>query len=280
MPLHGHRCVMNKKMIESAMSRLANTMRIYGETFLRYKSLVAIDPEEAINNVDRAWESKLEAFHTLYDVTQEQIDFFDRPDTALLIYLRNALHHRNHELFQSLNSTIWLCGEPGRLAGAAYLLANHPPEGGGSSHMHHFVKLEDIYSRLDPRRNAPQLDRNKKVQKQFRFIEEGLSLEDIWAQASSERFPKHQVYLDLMPIYISAISSTLKRLKALNYSFNGFDAQTYEKCFTEELGTNLSRLKFRGLRMSALQYLMGPSHTINEAAIPYDDSGKMKHSGF
>lgn len=271
---------MNKDTVEGAMSRLANTMRIYIETFLRYKGLVAIDKEEAINNMDRAWESKLEAFHTLYDVTQGEIDYFDRPDTAFLIFLRNALHHRNHSLFQSLNSTLWLCDEPERLAGAAYLLANHPPKGGGPSRMHHFIKLEDIYSRLDPRRNAPELDRMKKVQSQFRFIEEGLSFEKIWAQADSERYPNHQVYLDLMPVFISAVISTLIRLKALGYSFKGYDAGTYESCFTEELGTDLQNLKFRGLRMNDFQYLMGPSHTINEAAVPYNDKGEMTYAEF
>jgi hypothetical protein len=271
---------MNKDTVEGAMSRLANTMRIYVEAFLRYKGLVAIDKEEAINNIDRAWESKLEAFHTLYDVTQEELDYFDRPDSALLIFLRNALHHRNHSLFQSLNSTLWLCDEPERLAGAAYLLANHPPKGGGPSRMHHFIKLEDIYSRLDPRRSASELDRSKKVQSKFRFIEEGLSFEKVWAQAGAERYPNHQVYLDLMPIFISAVSNTLIRLKALDYYFKGYDAGTYESCFTEELGTDLSNPKFRGLRMNGLQYLMGPSHTINEAAVPYNDKGEMTYAGF
>ena len=61
---------MEKEIVQRAVSRLANTMRIYGEEHIRYKGLVAIDKEEAIENLDRAWEATLEAFHTLYDVSK------------------------------------------------------------------------------------------------------------------------------------------------------------------------------------------------------------------
>lgn len=46
-------------------------MRLYGEAQMRFGNLVQVDPEEAVDNVDRAFEAKLEAFHTLYDVSKE-----------------------------------------------------------------------------------------------------------------------------------------------------------------------------------------------------------------
>ncbi|KXV74298.1 hypothetical protein AD951_00610 [Acetobacter malorum] len=60
---------MNKNLIEEAISKLANAMRIYSEAHWKYAHLFKIDPEEAINNIDRLFEMKLEAFHTLYDVS-------------------------------------------------------------------------------------------------------------------------------------------------------------------------------------------------------------------
>lgn len=43
-------------------------------------------------------EAKLETFHSLYDVAKDLFDYFDHEDTAVLILLRNAVHHRNHFL--------------------------------------------------------------------------------------------------------------------------------------------------------------------------------------
>lgn len=48
-------------VVEDAVSTLANTMRLYVEAHLRFADLFKIDPEEAIDNIDRAFETKLEA---------------------------------------------------------------------------------------------------------------------------------------------------------------------------------------------------------------------------
>jgi hypothetical protein len=45
--------------IEGAISILANTMRLYVETHVRFAGLLNVDREEAINNLDRAFEAKL-----------------------------------------------------------------------------------------------------------------------------------------------------------------------------------------------------------------------------
>ncbi|MBA1204591.1 hypothetical protein G7009_23015 [Pseudomonas capeferrum] len=263
---------MEKEIVQRAVSRLANTMRIYGEEHLRYKSLVAVDKEEAIENLDRAWEAKLEAFHTLYDVSKDEFDYFAQSDTSLLIALRNALHHRDHSLFSSLLPELWLCEAPERLEGAAFLLASHKFVGGEQSRMHHFIKLDDIYSRLDPSKNSPELlglGKTADLQKRFNLIAEGLTFMKIQAEAKSERYPEKQVYLDIMPIFISGVVRVFRALKSLGVEFKGYDARAYEKCFTEELEIDLSFFEFKILRMNMVQLYLGPALTVNEAAILY-----------
>lgn len=93
---------MNISVVEAAVGVLANTMRLYGESQARFVSLFPVDREEAIDNTDRAFEAKLEAVHTLYDVTKGELPWFDAGDTALLIAIRNAIHHRDHPLFPQL----------------------------------------------------------------------------------------------------------------------------------------------------------------------------------
>jgi hypothetical protein len=50
--------------IQNAPDKLSNLMRIYAENSVKLHQLSQVDKEEAINNLDRAFESKPEAFHT------------------------------------------------------------------------------------------------------------------------------------------------------------------------------------------------------------------------
>ncbi len=108
-------------ILQIVVDKLSNSMRIYGETSLNFYNLFKIDKEEAINNLDRAFESKLEAFHSLCDVTKKQIDYFEYADTSVIIMLQNAIHHRNHNLFKSWNSEMHLQGQFSKMKGAASL---------------------------------------------------------------------------------------------------------------------------------------------------------------
>lgn len=94
------------KSAQDAWSALSNSMRLYAESRLKFKALFAVDTEEAVCNHDRAFEAKLECFHRFYDVTKALagFDYFSHADTSLLIVLRNALHHRDHDLFRSWSS--------------------------------------------------------------------------------------------------------------------------------------------------------------------------------
>ena len=70
---------------------------------MNFNRLKSADAEEAIDNLDRAMEAKLESFHSFYDVTKELFDYFEHADTAVLILLRNAIHYRNHLLIKTWN---------------------------------------------------------------------------------------------------------------------------------------------------------------------------------
>ncbi len=70
---------------QNALSRLANAMRLFGEANLKFERLKKTDLEEAVHNLDRAFEAKLKAFHSLYDVDKAEFDYFAYADTAVLI---------------------------------------------------------------------------------------------------------------------------------------------------------------------------------------------------
>lgn len=243
----------SSQIIENAISRLANTMRIYGEAHMRFGNLLKIDPEEAIDNIDRSFEMMLESFHTLHDVSKHLFPYFDHGDTALVIAVRNAIHHRDHPLFHSLQRRLHLDrGGVEHWLGASFFLASHPTLHGAPILMSHHVRLDDLDARLDPSCASPYLDsfvRGAKAATRFSLIDSQLGLPAIRKFRSRHRYPDDQTYLDLVPICVSAICKVFKAMNAGGISFKDFDANTYLGPFTTEIAIDLSRHDLKQLRL-------------------------------
>lgn len=241
---------LNISTVERAIGVLANTMRLYVEAYVRFGELFDLDREEAINNLDRAFEAKLNAFHSLYDVSKRLFSYFDHGDTALLIAVRNALHHHENPLFHSFLSRLYLEDGLSRWQGASFLLASYPTRHGAPIIMSHPIRLDDLCARLDPSRASPHLDtyvNGSRAMERLRLIEHDLALDDVRRKGAVEHYPEGQVYVDLMPVFTSAVCRVFKALKAAGVTFKGDDAQTYEKPFTSEIDIDLQSPTFRTL---------------------------------
>jgi hypothetical protein len=226
--------------VQHAWEGLSNTMRVYVEARLNFEQLRRIDQEEGINNVDRAFEAKLEKFHALYDVTKDLpgFDYFGHGDTSLIIVIRNAIHHRDHELFVSWNSLIGLNGGLARLAGAAFLLASTTPESDGLT-SRFYLRLQDFYDRL----GSPNVKNPARLRAMW---DAELKYEDIRAKGVAERYPTKQVYVDVMPAFITAIGRTSHWLATSGFQPGGSDGATYFKHFREvELSEELGYRELR-----------------------------------
>jgi hypothetical protein len=248
----GTRRLNSNQIIERAIGSLANTMRMYVETQMRFGELFKVDPEEAIDNLDRTFEMKLEAFHTLYDVSKGMFPYFGHGDTTVLIAVRNAIHHRDHPLFHSLNRRLYLDTGLDRWRGASFLLASHPTLHGTPIQMFHYVRLDDLDARLDPSRASPYLDSivsGDKAVRRMKVIDMQLKLPAIRDHGLRERYPKDQIYLDLMPIFVSAVCKVFKAMKTAGIAFKGFDAETYAVPFTSEIDVDLGSPSLKRLRV-------------------------------
>ena len=234
-----------------AVDKLANTMRIYGETKFHFERLKNIDIEEAVNNLDRAFEAKLKAFHSLYDVTKNDFPYFDYGDTSALIMLRNAIHHRNHLLFKSWNHEMLLNGGLTKNCGAEFLLASHDVVDATHT-MQYYYKSDDFYSRIDSSLNSPFLEDRMKRENREKLIlqlKRELNFDVIYSHAKDNRYPTHQIYINIIPIFISAVCRVFKALKAIGIPFKGFDAKVYEAPFTTELQVDFSTVNYKPVRI-------------------------------
>jgi len=216
--------------ISNAVDKLSNSLRIFAEEQFRFSKLVQIDKEEAVNNNNQAFESILESFHTVYDITKDKgiLDYFKYADTALLILLRNAMHHRNHLLFESWNSSFYLKFDHEKLCGAQFLLTTYKNCDEGSFQAQYYYKIYDIYERL----SQPKL--KKFTKKHQMLFEQELSFSKIIEYAKKERYPNDQIYINIMPILISAMSRIFIALKDNKIDFKGYDSEVYVEHFTSE----------------------------------------------
>lgn len=240
------------EILQQAIKKLANSMRIYVETHIDFQRLIAIDKEEAIDNLDRAFEAKLEAFHSLYDVSKDYLDYFANGDTASVILMRNAIHHRDHLLFKSWNQEMALDEKYRNHLGAEFLLADYYVSDSPIK-MSYFYKLEDFYLRTDEALASPYLVKKMSGENRKKLIfqiNSDLHFIDIKQKAKSERYPSGQVYINVIPVFISATCRVFKALKENGVRFVGFDAKTYEQLFTNELNVDFSKITYRTLRIN------------------------------
>lgn len=235
---------------QSALSRLANSMRLFGEANFKFERLKRIDLEEAVHNLDRTFEAKLEAFHSLYDVDKTEFDYFAHADTAALIMLRNAIHHRDHPLFSSWNEEMALNGGIARSQGAEFIFAAHEVVGAGHT-MRQCYRLDDFYLRLDETLASPYLGRMKKGSREtlLEQIHSELRFREISGHAAAHHYPSHQVYVNVIPVFISALCRVFGSLNERGIKFDGFDAETYKPVFVDELSVDLSKVSYNTMRI-------------------------------
>jgi hypothetical protein len=236
---------MDKEIIANAIEKLSNTMRIYIQMSIRFPQLRLLEEEEAINNLDRAFEAKLEAFHSVYDVTKDEISYFDYADTSFLIMLRNAIHHNNHFLFKSWNYEMHLNSGMKKYADGTFLLVNYNVSD-KKTVSKYFIKLEDIFNRIEDENNRLKKDQREEL---LRLCNQDLSFTRILEYARTERFPIKQVYINVIPIFMRSMNRLAEFLDSNQFDFKGFDSGVYVKHLLSEPTMDLSDLNYKHLKI-------------------------------
>ena len=243
-------------IIETNLDRLCNMLRLLAETAGVVKKLKHIDLEEAVNNYDRAFEGVLETLHSLYDVTNDKIDYFEHADTALLILVRNAIHHRNHPLFKSWNAEMSLNKGYKKYIGAEFLLCSYAPVDKESHVMRYYYKLVDIYDRLDKNRSSPYIAtrmNSDAMARQLSTINSELSLNKICEYATAERNPLDQIYINFIPILQSGIKRVFTELSKCDISVRGYDSNVYFDFFRKYGFFDFDEILYRKLEIFDLE---------------------------
>ena len=111
-----------------------------------------------------------------------------------------------------------------------------------------YYKLEDFFNRISLDSNYPYLDNkisiNRKINLKNKFLEE-LNFQKIKEEAILKKIlNKENVYINVVPILISAISKVFKKLKEDNIEVKGFDSDVYMDYFTNDVTVDLNNFNY------------------------------------
>lgn len=228
-------------IIEHAWESLSNTLRLYVEAHMDFAELYEVDRPDAVTRQDRTLEGKLEKFHSLYDVTKDLpgFDYLKHADTSMLIVLRNAIHHRDHPLFVGWEAFVLAHEEPKNLPSSKYLFASLTPKTERIV-LRYYLLLEDFRTRL-PHAKLKPADRTAISA----LWEQELRFADISKVAEREGFDVQSVYVDVMPMFISAMHRVRGWLSTTDFAPAGSDGETYYRAFRDAAPTQ--QLGFRAL---------------------------------
>lgn len=238
------------EVLENAVEKLSNTMRKYIEERIHFERIKNIDLEEAINNLDRAFESKLEAFHSVYDLSKEQFEYFNNVDTSLLILLRNAIHHRDHLLFNSWNNEMHLKKGMVKKSGNSFLMVENGTFEGNIGR--YYYKLEDILNRIDDSRNSKYIEKKmtkKNREKLLNLLNTELLVPEIIKASTEKGYSSSNIYINIIPIFISSIQKVFSQLIENGLKPSGYDSNVYIDFFTNEKKVDLKDLNYSIIKL-------------------------------
>lgn len=240
------------KIITQAIDKLSNNLRLFVEENLRFKGLLEIDIEEAINNVDRSFENILGSIHSVNDSFKNiKIDDLNNyAETSVMIFLRNALYHDDHLLFHSWNKSMYIDKNIEKMAGAEYLFANTDCQ---LFQVYYLLKLEDFYKRLDLLSQRKSKNNEYYIKKMKSFFDIDLKFMEIVEYSKLYKYPTEQVYLNVIPILMLAVREIFTIASKLNIEFKSHDSIVYLEAFTEEKSLDITHLSYETIRIPTIK---------------------------
>jgi len=238
--------VVESLTIIAAADRLSNALRLYAEASLRAGALFAVDPEDAINNLDRTFDGVLAGFHSLYDAmgTCCGLDWHAHGDTLVCLLVRNARHHNAAGLFESWNCRMLKRGGLKKMAGAEFLLVAYTLQGEGGRVSEYYVPWDDFRARLAMPKAESKISNPLALQG---ILDTDCAFDTIRRKAAAERYPANQVYLNLIPIVMNATTRAFGALRSAGIAPQGYDSDVYANHFTKPLA-DLCKPTFKALR--------------------------------
>lgn len=135
--------------------------------------------------------------------------------------------------------------------GAEFLLASHNVVNAAHT-MKYYYKINDLFARVDASLNSPYLENKMGLSNRNKMLAQfrnELNFDSVLNYAKDNRYPSNQVYINIIPIFISAVCKVFKSLQSSGIIFKGYDSKVYEEPFTNELEVDMSTFNYMPIRI-------------------------------
>lgn len=232
-------------LINDAFDDLSHSLRVLLEANDRAhrQGLLNLDRAEAVGNIETALASVLNAFHSIYDAMDKSpryssVDWYQYPELALILVLRNARHHNHARKIRTMHS--YYAQEAQKIGSMEmYILVDFPAQEGGADTFDVYLSWSDLLDLFSmPTRETRIRDPLKVVLREY------LGSRKFREYADYYQLDERRLFLNIVPLVVNAgivlMSHIRNDVKPLSTESEAFYAhfQSAQPAFTDRHEVN------------------------------------------
>ncbi|MGL4767514.1 MAG: hypothetical protein ACRCV6_05485 [Formosimonas sp.] len=203
-------------LITDSFEDLAQALRVLLEADRRanHDGLLQIDRAEAVGNIETALASTLNAFHSLYDALDKVgqsnlIDWYNTPELATVLVLRNARHHNQAKKIRTMYS--YYAQEAKKVGHMEmYVLVDFPSGDADGDTFDVYLSWADLSSLL----NLPQTE--SRIRPSIaQAIRDYLGTDKYRHYAEHFQQEEDQVFFNVVPLLVNAATKVVPKIKTM-----------------------------------------------------------------
>lgn len=194
--------------MEKLIDKLAHSLRHFMECVLHSKELLEIDEAEAIGNMETSFESVINTFHSLKDISDKQklkFNWYTKPETLILLLIRNARHHNLANNIRSVFSHKREANKKTKL-----LFVDFKSKENGSNTFDFYLCWKDIDTFIKlPKKES----RIRSPQETKRIIYEYLDGNSLNNYQEQNGIDSECIYINIVPLLVNAMKELFPDFK-------------------------------------------------------------------
>ncbi len=218
-------------MISSAFEDLAQALRMLLEANYRAhgENLLFVDRAEAVGNIDIAFNSVANSFHSVFDAIEKElgshpVDWYQEPELTTILAIRNARHHNKANKIRHLyNYHVQSCAKPQDRK--RYVLVDFPAQEEGADTFEVHLSWSDLETFL----SLPTKE-NKLRPQAVQAIRSYLDADKFQKHATKHRVPITNVFFNVVPLIVNAAAKLVPHIKS-HIRAASSEAQTFSQLF-------------------------------------------------
>ena len=221
--------------ISDAFEDLSHALRVLLEAHAKAHrfGLLQTDRAEAVGNIETALASVLNAFHSLYDSMEKEgqknlINWYDAPELATILVLRNARHHNQAKKIRTLYT--FHAQEAEDIAQMRmYVLVNFPAQEEGASTFEVYISWSDLKALLDMPRQESRVS-----EASAQSIREYLASDLFSAYAEHYELTEDRIFFNVVPLFVNAAAKIVPLIHC-HVSPRSMESELYLSLFQDML---------------------------------------------